>query len=386
MDKKLLYILLPGSHIFGQEKALITLACTLKESGIKIHFLIHEGWGSNIGEYLDSLNLTSSKLPMGTIWSLSMAVKQPSILWKNSIGVIKSSLRFYNLMKREKCSYFLTGNATFTFYILPALLLCKIPVIYRHGDDLTSHSLFHKILNKILFNRVNKNIVNCNYLKNLLEKKGIVKNSTIIYNLTTNYKDINKNQNCHKNLKNEFNILFIGQFSKHKGLNELFDAFNGIKSIYPFTYLHIAGEFPGVGIPRDEQLEKRINDMVSENKNRIVLHGRVSNPGYLYKIANLHICPSIYQEPSANVVMEAKSYGVPSIIFNVGGMPEIIENYIDGYICKEVSTESLIEGMKYYLKDSNRIISSSKAASINYEKKYNEKIFSEAWLKVFENI
>ena len=50
----------------------------------------------------------------------------------------------------------------------------------------------------------------------------------------------------------------------------------------------------------------------------------------------------------ANVVTEAKQYCKPSVIFNLGGMTEIIEHKKTGYICKEISPASLKEAYLYY--------------------------------------
>ena len=247
MDETILFILLPSAHIFGQEKALITLATVLKSRGMKIHFLIHEVWGADISKYLDITGLPWSKLPMGSIWSISLFLKNPLLIWQNISGILKSSYKLYLLLKKNKGAYFLTGNATFTFYILPTLLISKIPVIYRHGDVFASHSLFHRVLNKILLRRIDSHVVNCRYLKKLLKINGLKDDPKIIYNLSTNYQSLhaNKIQNIsiNKNLSAGecINILYIGQLSLNKGLIELFDAFNLIKKNYPSTYLHIAG-------------------------------------------------------------------------------------------------------------------------------------------------
>ncbi len=67
--------------------------------------------------------------------------------------------------------------------------------------------------------------------------------------------------------------------------------------------------------------------------------GKIKNESDLstvYSAANLFLVPSI-EDNLPNVVIEAMSCGTPTIAFNVGGMPDMIQNGVNGYIVENGS-------------------------------------------------
>ena len=82
----------------------------------------------------------------------------------------------------------------------------------------------------------------------------------------------------------------------------------------------------------------------------------ITNIETFYSNIDVSCTPSVYEEPLGNVLVEAKAFRKPSIIFNKGGMPEIIEHQYNGYICENVSVESLRRAMMYYIENPQRCI------------------------------
>ncbi|MFQ7664763.1 MAG: glycosyltransferase family 4 protein [Thomasclavelia ramosa] len=74
---------------------------------------------------------------------------------------------------------------------------------------------------------------------------------------------------------------------------------------------------------------KYVDDLMREAKelgNQIQFTGYVDhkNIGEYYKIADVAIMPSIYQEAAGLVALEAQAAGLPIIISNVGGISEFV--------------------------------------------------------------
>ena len=87
----------------------------------------------------------------------------------------------------------------------------------------------------------------------------------------------------------------------------------------------------------------------------------------------------------ASVIVEAKSYHRPCVIFPSGGMPELITHKIDGYICGSKTENALFEGMKFYC-DNKMLLSSHKQASYESILKLgiDRKTYEQKWFEVFE--
>jgi glycosyltransferase involved in cell wall biosynthesis len=66
----------------------------------------------------------------------------------------------------------------------------------------------------------------------------------------------------------------------------------------------------------------------------------------IYNAADFLIIPSI-AENFPNVILEAMACGIPVIGFNIGGIPDLIQHKINGYISMNPNSEGLIEGIQW---------------------------------------
>ena len=64
----------------------------------------------------------------------------------------------------------------------------------------------------------------------------------------------------------------------------------------------------------------------------------------LYRYAKALIFPSESNEPFGLVLIEAMSCGCPAIVSNLGALPEIIENGVNGFVCK--NDEEYLDAIK----------------------------------------
>ena len=112
--------------------------------------------------------------------------------------------------------------------------------------------------------------------------------------------------------------------------------------------------------------------------------GKLNNTEGFYEEMDLIVSPSVYEEPLGNVLVEAKFHHKASIIFNRGGMPEIVEHLRTGYICSDVSVDSLAEGIKFYLDNPDLIkVHGENAYKSIEELGLTKESYTEKWLKVF---
>ena len=72
-----------------------------------------------------------------------------------------------------------------------------------------------------------------------------------------------------------------------------------------------------------------------------------------YSAADLFIAPSI-QDNLPNTVTEALACGTPCVAFRVGGMPDMIEHFSNGYLATPFEIEDLLQGIKWVLQDQER--------------------------------
>lgn len=143
-------------------------------------------------------------------------------------------------------------------------------------------------------------------------------------------------------LNDDFVFLFIGRLVGDKGINELVEAFRKLVIESPNIKLLLVG-------PLEEDLDALLPETtktIESNKN-IICTGFVKDVRPYFSISDCLVFPS-YREGFPNVVMQAGSMGLPSIVSDINGCNEIIENNINGTIIPVKNTEAIYIEMKKY--------------------------------------
>ena len=82
------------------------------------------------------------------------------------------------------------------------------------------------------------------------------------------------------------------------------------------------------------------------------LHDDVSL-SLLYAAVDVMVTPS-RQDNLPNMVVESLACGTPVVAYGIGGMPDMIEHQINGYLAKPFDTTDLAVGINWVLSDENR--------------------------------
>lgn len=124
----------------------------------------------------------------------------------------------------------------------------------------------------------------------------------------------------------KFNLLFLGRLGERKGIYDLLDVLSDNKKKYQDNLIFLYG---GNG-----EVEK-VNLYVKEKgiENMAIYQGWVTGEKKtsLLNQANAYILPS-YNEGLPISILEAMSYSLPIVSTNVGGIPEIVKDGINGYL------------------------------------------------------
>ncbi|HBX24036.1 MAG TPA: DUF1957 domain-containing protein [Desulfotomaculum sp.] len=121
-------------------------------------------------------------------------------------------------------------------------------------------------------------------------------------------------------------IVFLGRLVSEKGVHVLISALPAIMEAVGPVKLQVAGKGP-----YQQELEKLAHSIgVSE---QVEFLGFVDDPGRnkLLHQATVAVFPSIY-EPFGIVALEAMAAGVPVVVSDTGGLSDVIEHGVDGYL------------------------------------------------------
>lgn len=150
----------------------------------------------------------------------------------------------------------------------------------------------------------------------------------------------------HKENKDYFRLTYIGRLEKVKGIDLLLKAFKKFITKESPVKLWIIGD----GSDRNNLL--KLSEELGLNK-YVEFLGMQRDIGFYLKQTDGFIYPSICQEVFGISIVEAMSYGVPCISNNVGGIPEIIKDGINGFITEEISEYGIYESLNRMTKAFN---------------------------------
>lgn len=126
-----------------------------------------------------------------------------------------------------------------------------------------------------------------------------------------------------------FHILHIGRFNEQKNHELLLQVFGRLSHTNSNLHLDLIGE---------GELRQRIENMVREMglETRVTFHGAQSNVYPYLRQADLFLLPSRY-EGIPMTIIEAMGTGLPIVASAVGGVPDMLQNGVDGFTvpCEE---------------------------------------------------
>lgn len=89
----------------------------------------------------------------------------------------------------------------------------------------------------------------------------------------------------------------------------------------------------------------------------------------VYNAADVFVAPSV-QDNLPNTVLEANACGIPCVAFNIGGLPDMIDHQLNGYLAAPFSPEDLARGIAWVLEDQERHIKLSENARLKAEHEF----------------
>lgn len=148
--------------------------------------------------------------------------------------------------------------------------------------------------------------------------------------------------------KESFVFIFVGRLVGDKGINELVKAFSNLNSEFRIqnSKLLLVGLLES---DLDPLLPKTLEAI--ENDPDIIEVGYQQDVRPYFAISDALVFPS-YREGFPNVVMQAGAMGLPSIVSDINGCNEIIEEGVNGMIIPPKNTVELKKAMISILEDS----------------------------------
>lgn len=208
-----------------------------------------------------------------------------------------------------------SAKRKFIFFRIARILNKKIIIHFHAGSQLKD--IWNNIYNE-MFSNADKSLVLSSGIKEIIEGKiGKNKKTEVLFNPCPQIKKSDENKK--KNI-----ILFAGTLMQLKGYEDLLKAFASL-SEYKDWILVFAGNGE---IEKAEILSRKLGI-----ENQVKFLGWVSGDAKdkIFREASVFCLPS-YAEGFPMAVLDAWAYGIPVVTTPVGGIPDIVQDGINGLL------------------------------------------------------
>ncbi|MCW1311247.1 MAG: glycosyltransferase [Candidatus Parvarchaeota archaeon] len=205
------------------------------------------------------------------------------------------------------------------------------------------------------------------YIPKLCSKTVVIKNAIPIIG--------ELQENRHK----VYDVLFVGRLEDVKGVDILIKAIDIIKKENSRDLVvGVVGEGP-----LKEEYKKLVKELNLEDNFRFL--GVRRDIDGLMKISKVFVLPSRW-EGLPMVILEAMANGIPIIATNVGGIPEVIEDGVDGFLVKPEDPSALSERILLALNNPSITEQLKRNAFEKVKKEYSIEKYTERILNLYKEI
>ncbi|MGF1726743.1 glycosyltransferase family 4 protein [Photobacterium nomapromontoriensis] len=288
---------------------------------------------SIVKSLIENLSIKSSIFSFLLIYLLNIRHSKRIVKYYKSTASSPDTILFHDIYT---CYYFLKVNKGFIDR------KNIIVVLHTNGETFSMLYRYYPRIKNSIFNVYLKHIEN--YVINNVGKIGFVsKSSRDLFlsnhdnvkkdNLFYIYNGIEDNYNkvCDHIGIDKIKLVFVGTINERKGQRLLIDAINDMPSclrkLFDVTFV-------GDG-PLKNSEEERVKKYGLDN---IKFIGATNNV-HSYLIKSDVLVLSSYDEGLPIAIIEAMRAGLPIISTNVGGIPEMIDNEINGYLIEPCENE-----------------------------------------------
>ncbi|AYO56921.1 hypothetical protein CO230_01510 [Chryseobacterium sp. 6424] len=356
----------------GAERVLLNILVVLQREGHECHVATLFDDDLLLKEFTEN-NITVHELKIGNRWNIVAAL--------SGLRNLQHQYKFDILHAHLFFAHLYTG-------LLKRLFLPRLKTVvtfHNMGYDADPpDNLYRKIRLKldsyIINNCFNRKIAVSNavklHFKKFLKSKDIkiIYNAFPIKNMFAMTSGLADSPEIFK--KYRFNIVIPGRLVKEKGHKYIFEALPLLNKKFPDTGYFIAGDGPSRG-----ELENEVQKF--EN---VKLLGRLEQKILFEHLlaADLVVIPSL-SEGFGMVVGEAMALGKAVVTTNVGGIPDIVDNGINGIMVNPGDAEMLAEAIADLLDNPGKIKNLEREASLKSRNFDVDNVAAEL-INVYENL
>lgn len=345
--------------IFGAERENIEVLSALRQAGAEVLCVVRpESWNAHVDAALRIRGLQTTPASHIDGWLSGWALR---ILLRNPFAFVRGNWQVFRAIRRFSPTHIHAFNHFLVFSFWPALMLTRVPMIYRAGDVPVRHRWIWRKLWTFIVRRTTTFLAVSRFIGDKLKETGVSDDQIeVIYAIPPGrFGRVSSGSEAQLPpasdpppvVSGTADVVFVGQIIEDKGPHLLVEAFRSLASRFPNARLLLAGritEWEG------DAWARQLRDDVQRDAQigtRVTFTGFVEDVPGLLKGRTVLVAPSLIDEALGLVVLESKQAAIPAIVFPSGGLPEMIEHGETGWVCRDKTAADVADHLARYLED-----------------------------------
>ncbi len=325
---------------------------------------------SNKGNTITSIETLGNFLKQEGYSIITSSSKKIKVL--RLVDMLKTTFTNRNRISLVLIDTYSTQNFYYAVAVATLCRVFKIPYIpIIRGGNLPSRLVKSKKLSQKLFNGAKTNVAPSHYILEEFKKRGF-KNLTYIPNTLEmeDYPFLERKKVTPK-------LLWVRSFS------EIYNPLLALEIVEILKKKGTDVSLCMVGPDKDGSLQ-RCKKVAEELELPVTFTGLLSKKEWIKLSEDFHIFINTTNFDNMPVsVMEAMALGLPVISTNVGGLPFLIENGIDGALVSPNNAEAFVNTIANFCNNPAETSSISRKARLKMEQ-YDWKEIKHKWIKLLD--
>jgi glycosyltransferase involved in cell wall biosynthesis len=362
LKKKNVLVVCGAGIVSGKEIMTLQLLNSLKERGHDC-YCITSDWGSDdFKKRLKDIDIPYSSIRIGFI-SKTFSWRAIRMTLHQGLYVPWMLMRYLSIVRKQKPDVVIHTNFHHLFLLYPVVRTTCRNIYWSH--EFMGASEFYKklftLFNKKITTFVGVSEAVASSMRIFIEEKKV----RVIHNGISAPRGFER-----KKERKPYPVIgIVGQITEHKGHKVLFNALKDFRSWRFRPSVQVVGSGDASYIGELNTLAKDLQvDEIIEWK------GFVRDANEIYREIDILVVPTQLPDPYPTVVMEAGFRGIPVIVSDSGGLPEMVDPNVNGKIFRTGNDQSLATCLSA-LPDQQEYKTWSEVVTLNAQKQFALKTF-----------
>jgi glycosyltransferase involved in cell wall biosynthesis len=377
--------------VSGLERMTFEVLRVVRRHGATVHCIVN-GWENHrIVPLANAIGASWSTGYYGQSfsWRAKNPISHLKSLWdvaRTSAGLLRDAIRFRptHVLVPEYLAVLRNAPA------LAVLRLLGVDIVFRIGNAPERGAVYEILWRRLLPPFVTTFVPNSRFGYARLQDTGVPQQKiTLIRNALSRRSVLEgTDEEIVRLASKRRTLLTAGQIAPFKGTHLAVDAALELIAAGHDVQAIIAGAIP-IWPPDlvDYVAELRARVDGAGAADRIHFVGGRENLPAIMRASWLLVAPILQEETFGNVLLEARSEGLPVVTFDRGALGELVTHKETGYICATSDLTGLREGIRYFLDhpdERSRASANSLAASARPDEECTPAEFERRWWALFE--